>query len=109
MRKTHQLAEKASFEAFINPQENASRDTDDEFSLTKRDEKMLEHMLQGIAYAGGIEVPPGRSILPPRRTTRRRPGPLRRLTAHALAASATRLCAWSARLMEPCGERRATA
>lgn len=62
---------------------------------------MLEHLIQGIALAGGVEVAPGHSVLPPRQRICGRPGPLRRSAGKALALASIGLQRCSARLLAP--------
>lgn len=66
-----------------------------------RYEKMLEHLIQGIALAGGVEVASGRSVLPPRQRVCGRPGPLRRAAGMTLALASIGLERCAARLLSP--------
>ena len=69
---------------------------------------MLEHMMQGIARAGGVEIPAGRTILPARPRAVRRPGIARRTTGLVLQRGAEALQAAADRLLRPTPACRAT-
>ena len=56
---------------------------------------MFEYMIQGIARAGGVELPVGQRILPHRSRVRRGPGIARRSVAALLSRAARSLEAWS--------------
>ena len=62
---------------------------------------MFEYVIQGVARAGGVEMPAGRTVLPVPKVVQRRPGILRRSTGQLLLWGARSLQSGAARLLEP--------
>ncbi|MFT5112678.1 MAG: hypothetical protein ACI8P9_002005 [Parasphingorhabdus sp.] len=62
---------------------------------------MFEYMMQSIAYAGGVAMAPGETIMPPREVQYRHPGIVRRSFARALKWLGGRFISWSSRLIVP--------
>ena len=63
-------------------------------------ENMFEYMLQGIALAGGVSVPPGRTILPSVDPQPRGPGMLRRGFGQGLGFLSRQFKMWSEKLLK---------
>jgi len=61
---------------------------------------MFEYMMQGIAHAGGVPVPPGRSLFPRPAAPVTRPAWLRRGFGLALEKLSRQLRSWSEKLLQ---------
>lgn len=62
---------------------------------------MFEYMIQGIARAGGVEMPVGSTVLPQKAVKPRKAGIIRRSAGRLMTRVAARLNNWSSRLLEP--------
>lgn len=62
---------------------------------------MFEHMIQGIARAGGVEMPTGSTVLPQKVVKPRKAGFIRRSAGRFATRVAIRLNNLSSRLLEP--------
>ncbi len=62
---------------------------------------MFEYMIQGIARAGGVEVPAGRTVFAATHAAPRRVGVVRRSTGRLLQWGARSLQWGATRLLEP--------